>query len=278
MDVEALGDGLDLAGVVEPGAERLAQPRSPPSGAARRAARARGSARSAASVVSPPWSSSSARWSSAATIGSPESRPSSMSACAARARARLCGARVSATDGPRAPGVPSSAASSCARRPGASGSGIHATVLGPSAAAIASPPRREARRSASGDSSASRPLPASPFSSSPFPPPPFAAGPPTTSAATVAGRGQPASRARSWTSSIATSAPGQQAGERAAAALALALGLRALLGVALDAVGADAVDVAEDRAREVGRACAGSWPAASPAATNRSHAIRAPRR
>src|SRR6185503_7403799 len=45
--------------------------------------------------------------------------------------------------------------------------------------------------------------------------------------------------------------PGEEPGERAAAALALALGLRALLGVALDAVGADAVDVAEDRAGEV---------------------------
>jgi hypothetical protein len=46
-------------------------------------------------------------------------------------------------------------------------------------------------------------------------------------------------------------APGEQPGERPAAALALALGLRALLGVALDAVRADAVDVAEDRAGEV---------------------------
>src|SRR6185503_16730837 len=45
--------------------------------------------------------------------------------------------------------------------------------------------------------------------------------------------------------------PGEEPGERAAAALALALGLGALLGIALDAVGADAVDVAEDRAREV---------------------------
>ena len=64
----------------------------------------------------------------------------------------------------------------------------------------------------------------------------------------AAGRAQPARRARSRISSERDVVARQQARQRAAPALALALGRGALLGEALDRLGADAVDVVEDGA------------------------------
>ena len=232
-------------------ASRAAAP--PPSGAARRAgARAR-VARSAASVVSPPWSMSSARWSSAATIGRVRQPALEHERVrGARPGEAVRGARERDGRSERA-GRPSSAASSCARRPGASGSGIQATVAGPrrrrsrrrpgarrAGRGRAARPRRGRRRGRGG---AGRRRRARPRRSS--------AGPPTTSAATVAGRGQPASRARSWTSSIATSVRARRRASARRRRWRSPSVSAALLGEALDAVGADAVDVAEDRAREV---------------------------